>query len=170
MVLSALWIIGYLIIYPSVPLPMSQTHWKGIGMPGGCQPWTAICEMQQAEQELIQIRGSYLSKIRTSTMDELAADAGMMEFITRIGRVYFADNCASCHGNQGEGVASLRESVPPLCENPHRTDVQAIQGNIQSLTTHPFAYSKRHDETFSKIMAVYVDERVRGRCGSGQLN
>lgn len=50
--LSAIWLVVYLLIYPSIPLPWAQTHWQGLGVPNGCQPWTAICEMQQDERAL----------------------------------------------------------------------------------------------------------------------
>jgi mono/diheme cytochrome c family protein len=141
-------------------------------MPGGCQPWTAICEMKQAEDELNNVRGRYLAVVRTSSVLELAANAGMADFIASAGRVYFADNCAGCHGKQGEGIAALHGIAPPLSEASGlpRSDVQAIKGKIGDLTKHTFANNKWQDDTISKILAVYVDELKRGRCGPRRAN
>lgn len=50
MLASAIWLVAYLLIYPSIPLPGG--HSRGIGEPGGCQPWTAICE-QEIKQRTI---------------------------------------------------------------------------------------------------------------------
>jgi len=62
MLLSAIWLVGYLIIYPSIPMVTSHGYWQGIGIPGGCQPWTAICEMQKAQDELNEIRSHMRDK------------------------------------------------------------------------------------------------------------
>lgn len=56
---------------------------------GHCQPWTAICEMQRAEEELNEVRGRYLNKIRAMSVVELIEDIEMSEFISRAGRVRF---------------------------------------------------------------------------------
>jgi hypothetical protein len=52
MILSVIWLICYLIIYPSIPMVTSYGYWQGLGVPGGCQPWTAICELQKSKEEL----------------------------------------------------------------------------------------------------------------------
>lgn len=49
MVASAVWLVAYLLIYPSIPLPGG--HWRGLGEPGGCQPWTAICEQERKQKQ-----------------------------------------------------------------------------------------------------------------------
>lgn len=61
MILSAIWLVGYLIIYPSIPMVTAHGYWQGIGVPGGCQPWTAICEMEKAQSELNEVREKYHS-------------------------------------------------------------------------------------------------------------
>ena len=102
MIASGLWLVIYLIIYPSIPL--LSTHWQGLGVPGGCQPWTAICEMQQGEKLLQDVRGGHLERIRRASVVELLANEEVSEFMSRAGKVPFAENCAGCHGQNGFGV------------------------------------------------------------------
>jgi len=158
MVLSALWVLGYLLIYPSIPFAFSQTHWKGIGMPGGCQPWTAICEMQQAEYKLNAVRGGHLDKILAIPVADLAENREMVEFVSRAGRVVFADNCAGCHGRLGIGIAKLAGLAPALNDAVwlHGGDVQSIQLSIRNPALHPAGLIQRYDETATKLLAVYV--------------
>ncbi len=156
MVLSALWIVVYLLIYPSIPL--MNTHWQGLGVPGGCTPWTVICEMQQDEAALNQVRGVYLDRIRLSSVDELLADSEMSEFISRAGRVLFADNCSACHGKEGKGISKIPEMAPVLTDSSwlHGADVKAIQACIRNPMVHPYALAKPVEEVNTKILALYV--------------
>lgn len=64
MVLSALWLVVYLVIYPSIPLLTG--HWQGLGVPGGCRPWTAICKLNNAQAKLDEVRAPYLEKVDAS--------------------------------------------------------------------------------------------------------
>lgn len=163
MAVSAVWVVAYLLIYPSIPLVFAQTHWKGIGMPGGCQPWTAICEMQQAEYKLNAVRGRYLDKLRVIPVADLAEDQEMVEFVSRAGRVVFADSCAGCHGQLGTGIAKFPSLAPALNDTVwlHGGDVQSIQTSIRNPSVHPAGLIRRNDETATKILAVFVSQLPR---------
>lgn len=163
MALSAIWLVAYLVIYPSIPLPTPRTHWQGIGMPGHCQPWTAICEMQKVEEELSEIRGKYFNKVLATSVVKLAEDREMSEFISRAARVRFEENCAACHGTSGAGLASMPDFAPALDDNIwlHGGDVQAIKKSIQNPTIHPFGLVQRNDDLDAKMMAVYVSHLAR---------
>lgn len=158
MVLSAFWVLGYLVIYPSVPLTTLNTHWKGLGMPGSCQPWTAICEMQKAEDVLNDVRGNYLKRIREGSVAELSTDQDVKEFISRAGKVRFEDNCAGCHRKKGAGIAKAPDIAPALNDNIwlHGGDVQAIKLSIQDKAVHSFGIADRLDGTATKVLAIYV--------------
>jgi hypothetical protein len=39
-----------------IPMVTAHGYWQGIGVPGGCQPWTAIYEMEKAQGELNKVR------------------------------------------------------------------------------------------------------------------
>jgi cytochrome c oxidase cbb3-type subunit 3 len=155
---SALWLVGYLIIYPSIPFVFSQTNSQGIGMPGGCQPWTAICEMEQAEDELDLRRGKYLKLMRATPIALWSKDLELSEFIARAGRVRFADQCAGCHGQQGAGLAKETNNALVLNDATwtHGGNDASIKASIQSHTVHPFGLAERIDETSAKLLAAYV--------------
>jgi cytochrome c oxidase cbb3-type subunit 3 len=158
MFLSGVWLVAYLFIYPSIPLVFSNSHWKGVGMPGGCQPWTSICEMQNSENKLKEIRGRYIDVINTASVSELASNSDMTEFTRRAGKVLFEDNCAGCHGRNGAGVADLHAFSPILNDQfwGHGQDVQSIKDSILSPSIHSFGLSERTNETNAKILAIYV--------------
>ena len=69
MVLSAIWLVGYLIIYPSIPMVTSHGHWQGTGMPGGCQPWSVVSDLRDAESGRRNQRDSQAQFPRTRTID-----------------------------------------------------------------------------------------------------
>jgi cytochrome c oxidase cbb3-type subunit 3 len=160
MVFSAIWIVGYLLIYPSVPL--LTTHWKGLGVPGGCQPWSAICEMRETERGLDAVRGGYLNKIRVSPVEELANDLALGAFIKRAAKVPFAENCAACHGTHGAGIAALPNFAPALNDEIwlYGGSVQAIERSIKRAEVHPFGMAIRTDEVRAKMLAVYVYKKM----------
>lgn len=150
MALSAGWIVVYLLVYPS--LPGISSHWQGLGVPGGCQPWTAICEMQQAQTELDEARGRYLERIRNRSVDEVLTDRELSEFAIRAGRVSYSDNCAGCHGRAGIGT----KAGPPLNEGLHGATVLAIQNSIRNPAVHPFGLASRMDETTARLLAIHI--------------
>lgn len=152
MALSACWILAYLLVYPS--LPGMSSHWKGLGVPGGCRPWTAICEMRQEQAQLQRVRGGYLSRMRGLSADGIAADRELVEFVARAGRVAFADNCAACHGRAG--VASGAGPALDAGVWPHGATAQAIHRSIRDPAVHPFGLAARLDDATAKILAAYV--------------
>ncbi|MDD2774438.1 MAG: hypothetical protein PHU06_00635 [Gallionella sp.] len=151
--LSAGWLVMYLLIYPSIPLPWAQTHWQGLGVPNGCQAWTAICEMRQGERAFADVRGRYLDQINDQTVVELAADLALLEFIDRAGYVTFADHCAACHGKFGAGLPNM---PAPALNQAHIDDVSRIYAQLQNPVRHSFGLTKRWDATQLKLLAVYV--------------
>lgn len=168
MALSAIWLLAYLLIYPSLPLVWAGTHWKGLGVPDGCQPWTAICEMQQGEAVLHEARGRYLDRVAEMPAAELAVDLEMREFIAHAARVRFADQCAACHGALGAGIPTAQDMAPVLTDVVwlHGGSVAEIQASIQSDKVHPFGLSRRMDEPTARMMAVYVHQLATGVAAS----
>jgi cytochrome c oxidase cbb3-type subunit 3 len=156
MALSALWVVIYLLIYPSIPLV--NGHWQGLGVPGGCQPWTAICEMQQGESVVNEVRGRYLDKIQKASVEEVLADSGLSEFVQSAGKVRFDDHCAACHGTHGIGTAGFADIAPVLNDEVwlHGGQMKAIKQSIENPKFHPAGLIQRNDELHTKILAVYV--------------
>lgn len=92
---SIAFVIGYVVIYPSIPLATSHT--KGVA------GWTAIGEYKVAIAEVEAIRKPYEDKIAAKTAQEILADEDLSAYVEASGKVIFGDNCAACHGNGGAG-------------------------------------------------------------------
>ncbi len=66
---SAIWVVVYWLYYPSVPLPSSNTFFKGLG------GWTAIKEMEADKGEVDAVRSKYEAKIKNLTPAAILADS-----------------------------------------------------------------------------------------------
>ena len=96
-VLTIIWSIGYLIVYP------------GMGNFAGVIGWTQVGqydkEVDSAEQKYRDMRDRYLAL----PVAEIAADPA----VRKMGMRMFANNCAQCHGADGKG----RYGFPNLTDN-----------------------------------------------------
>ncbi len=92
---SIAFIIGYVIIYPAIPL--ATTHTKGV------TGWTAIGEYKAALAEVEAVRKPYEDKIAAMSAKEILADEDLSTYVEHSGKVLFGDNCAACHGTGGAG-------------------------------------------------------------------
>jgi len=99
---SAVWVVVYWLMYPSVPFWTSGDFFKGIGLPATGQ-WTAIKELAEDQAVLDAVRKPYEDKLKNMTPAAILADSEMSEYVTRSGKVLFSDNCAACHGQNGVG-------------------------------------------------------------------
>ncbi len=59
---SALWVVAYWVIYPSVPIALAGMHWTGVGVAGMDGKWTAIKELAVDQATLDKVRGPYEEK------------------------------------------------------------------------------------------------------------
>lgn len=161
MTLSVVWLVVYLAIYPSIPLLTS--HWHGLGVPGGCRPWTAICELQIAQAELDEVRGPYLKKIAATSLEASATDHELREFVARAARVPYAEQCAGCHGREGAGYAQLKSLASSLGDTVwlHGGELRDIKASILDTAIHPFGLAARTDELHAKLLALYVYNGLR---------
>ncbi len=105
---SAIWVVVYWLYYPSVPVPSSNTFFKGIG------GWTAIKEMDADKSEVDAVRGKYEAKLKNMTPAAILADSELTEYVKRSGKVLFGDNCAPCHGTNGVGAKDKDGLVAPI--------------------------------------------------------
>lgn len=99
---SAIWVVVYFIMYPSIPFAISGNYWKGLGLPGSGQ-WSAINELAADQAVLDAARKPYEDKLKEMTPTQILADANLSEYVSRSGKVLFSDNCAGCHGQNGVG-------------------------------------------------------------------
>ena len=92
---SGLWVIGYIVLYPSIPL--ANSHSKGL------LGWTAIKEYTQDKQAIDVVREPYEKRIREMSAEAILADRELVSYVTRSAKVLFGDNCSPCHGAGGQG-------------------------------------------------------------------
>ncbi|MFK5986197.1 MAG: cytochrome-c oxidase, cbb3-type subunit III [Pseudomonadota bacterium] len=107
---SIAFIVGYLIIYPAIPMfndyNKGQVVEGGIikgGITKGVTGWTAIGEFKAAMAEVEAIRKPYEDKIAAMSAKEILADADLSAYVEASGKVIFGDNCSACHGTGGAG-------------------------------------------------------------------
>lgn len=107
---SAIWVVVYFVMYPAIPLATNGTFYEGVGLPGSGK-WTAIKELAEDQKVLDDVRGKYEDKLKGMTPAAILADADLSEYVTRSGKVLFADNCAACHGQNGAGADNTNTKV-----------------------------------------------------------
>lgn len=100
---SAIWVVVYWLMYPSIPVAMTGTSFGGIGLPGSGK-WSAIKEMEADQKVIDDIRSQYENKLKDMTPAAILADRDLTEYVTRSGKVLFSDNCGACHGQNGVGT------------------------------------------------------------------
>ena len=105
---SAIWVVVYWLYYPSVPVPTSNTFFKGVG------GWSAIKEMEADKGEVDAVRGKYEAKLKDMTPAAILADNDLTEYVKRSGKVLFGDNCAPCHGTNGVGTKDKEGLFAPV--------------------------------------------------------
>jgi cytochrome c oxidase cbb3-type subunit 3 len=105
---SAIWVVVYWLFYPSIPIPTSNTYFKGLG------GWSAIKEMEADKSEVDAVRGKYEAKLLKLTPAAILADSDLTEYVKRSGKVLFGDNCAACHGTNGVGTKDKEGLLAPI--------------------------------------------------------
>jgi cytochrome c oxidase cbb3-type subunit 3 len=93
--LSGLFIIVYLVLYPSIPLIHGAT--KGI------LGWTQMKRMEQSVEQIQAIRAPYENRVKTLSAAEILADPQLSEYVVVSAKVLFGDRCSPCHGAGGSG-------------------------------------------------------------------
>lgn len=92
---SGIWMFGYILLYPSIPLVNSYTK--------GLMGWTQIKEYKQDKQAIDSVREPYEKRIKEMDVAAVLADKELVNYVSRSAKVLFGDNCAACHGAGGQG-------------------------------------------------------------------
>ena len=91
-----IWALGYLLLMPAIPL--GNTYTKGIL---GADDRAAVTEsVKKAEAARAGWTGQLLSK----SYAEIERDPVLMADVRASGNALFGDNCAACHGQNGQGA------------------------------------------------------------------
>ena len=126
---TIVWAIGYIIVYPAIPLISGHTP--------GVAGWTSRGAVTQELAQLTQQRAPMTSTLEKASFSEITKDERLRTFALAQGRAAFGDNCAPCHGAGGGGAFSF----PNLNDDDWiwGGSLEAIQQTIQYgiRSTHP---------------------------------
>jgi cytochrome c oxidase cbb3-type subunit 3 len=103
---SIVFSIGYWLLMPA---------WPGItGYTKGALRQSDRAEVTQALKALDQQRGAEMVQLRTASLESIEKTPSLQAFALSVGQSVFGDNCATCHGQGGQGgkgYANLRDDV-----------------------------------------------------------
>jgi cytochrome c oxidase cbb3-type subunit 3 len=92
---TIVWSLGYYVFYPAIPLGSDYT--KGI------LGWSSRDQVEEQLAAAEARQAEYLTGIREASLQDIVDDQTLFQFARQGGAVYFADNCAACHGAGGMG-------------------------------------------------------------------
>jgi cytochrome c oxidase cbb3-type subunit 3 len=161
LITTALFALGYWILFPAWPLGVSYTR----GLLGIDQRTSVNEALQRAAED----RATWTKRIETESYQAIQADPALMTVVRQTGRTLFGDNCAACHGTNARGSKgfpdltteswlwggdpeSIAETIRVGINSTHpdtrvaqmlafgrdkilsRTDVENVVGYVQSLS------------------------------------
>jgi len=95
---SVIWWIAYGVIYPMWPgLPGTDSFTKGV------TGWTQMKEYQDGVAEVEAVRAEFEAKLAGLSAADILKDEGLSAYTVASAKVLFGDNCAACHGRNGQG-------------------------------------------------------------------
>ncbi len=140
---TIVWSLGYFVLYPAIPL--GSTYTKGI------LGWSSREQVEEQLARAEERQAEFLNGIRESSLPEIVDDPTLFQFARQGGAVYFADNCAACHGAGGMGNPG---GFPVLADDAWiwGGDLEAIHATIR----HGVRWDDDPDTRFS-MMPAYGD-------------
>jgi cytochrome c oxidase cbb3-type subunit 3 len=113
-------VLVYIIIYPAIPLATSHTK--------GLLGWTAIKEYKEDLAAIEETRAEFERPLQEMSAAAILADDNLSDYVQRSAKVLFGDNCAACHGTDGQG----NQGYPVLNDNDwlYGGNIQAIEQSI----------------------------------------
>lgn len=136
---TIIWAIGYMILYPAVPLISSAT--KGI---------LGYSSRQEVAEELSAAKtaqGVYVEQIASTPVAEIEANPELLQFAIAGGAAAFKVNCIQCHGSGAQGS----EGYPNLND-----DDWVWGGSIEEIyqtITHGIRDPQDDDARYSEMSA-----------------
>ncbi len=100
---SIVWAIGYMIVYPAVPLVSSYTK--------GVFGWSARGAVTAELADLQSARAPMVNALAAASFADIEKDPKMLAFARAQGKAAFGDNCAGCHGAGGGGSKAFPNLV-----------------------------------------------------------
>jgi cytochrome c oxidase cbb3-type subunit 3 len=93
---TVIWAFGYWVVYPAWPTLTGHTE--------GNLGWTQYKKLEGEQAEILARKEKYVSKIDSSSLQEIRNSSEVFEFARQAGESLFKDNCATCHQIGGAGA------------------------------------------------------------------
>jgi len=142
--ITIIWAIGYVILYPAIPLITSNTQ----GTLGYSSRGELAKAIDVAKQEQSQLR----AKLTASSLKEITADPKLLSYAKAGGQAAFKVNCVQCHGSGAEGTKG----------NPNLNDDDWLWGGsleaIHQTISHGIRFEQDDDTRISEMPAFGKDE------------
>lgn len=140
------WGLAYTIFFPAWPLVSDAT--------AGILGYTNRGAVHEAIAEAKEAQAVYTDRIAAMEIEEVAADADLLQFAQAGGAAIFRTNCSQCHGAGAAGVQASGY--------PNLLDDDWIWGgtleDIQLTIAHGIRYEADDDSRFSEMPAFGADE------------
>lgn len=94
--LTIIWSIGYVIVYPAIPLGSTNTT--------GVFGWNARAALQEEMQQAAEFHAPMVNRIDGMDVAAILSDNEVRPYAIRAGEVIFKENCAPCHQTGGAGA------------------------------------------------------------------
>jgi cytochrome c oxidase cbb3-type subunit 3 len=94
--LTILFALGYVIVYPAIPLLHRGTP--------GIWGWTSRGQLARDTADAQRQRAGLMAKLAATPIEKLSRDPELMKAAVAGGRAAFRVNCVQCHGAGGAGV------------------------------------------------------------------
>jgi cytochrome c oxidase cbb3-type subunit 3 len=92
---TIIWAIGYMIVYPAVPLISSHT----VGLLGYTNRAAVAVEIEKLQAQ----RNAQAAGLADASFEQIRASADLTRIALARGKAAFGDNCMACHGTGGMG-------------------------------------------------------------------
>jgi cytochrome c oxidase cbb3-type subunit 3 len=148
-------VVVYIIVYPAIPLATSHTP--------GVIGWTAIKEYKEDLAAIEAKRVEFEAPLQQMTAAAILADDNLSDYVQRSAKVLFGDNCAACHGTDGQG----NQGYPVLNDNDwlYGGDIQSIEQTIIAGRTGMMPAHPMSDDDLNLL----ADAIMAGKPGSEPL-
>ncbi len=144
--LTIVWGIGYLIVYPAIPLVNGATR----GLSGETMRSNVAAEIQRFQEANAPIQ----AKLVETPLDEIAADPELVNFTTNAGGAIFRTWCAQCHGSGAGGA----KGYPSLLDNDWLWG--GTLEDVYTTVQHGIRDPKDEDTRYSEMPRFGTDEML----------
>jgi cytochrome c oxidase cbb3-type subunit III len=135
-VATILFAIGYVILYPAIPLLYTHTE--------GLLGYSTRADLRRAVAAAEAAQAGMRAKIAAALLNEIRRDPAMFAFAEEGGAAAFADNCAPCHRAAGAGASGF----------PNLTDDVWLWGGTLAEIQQTITHGIRNEDPQSRQSAM----------------